>query len=91
LGSSGRLTGIEKASRKGKSSNGNGASEIIMGNYIGDLPQKIKKGFFRDFLYPFSKIFKIYEEVYEKKLLKLREENLIGCLTLKNCGKILQY
>gem|GEM_PF-4786738 len=55
------------------------------------MPQKIKKGFLRDFLYPFSKIFKIYEEVYEKKLLKLREENLIGCLTLKNCGKILQY
>jgi hypothetical protein len=33
LGSSGRPTCIEKASRKGKSSNGNGASEIIMGNY----------------------------------------------------------
>jgi hypothetical protein len=33
LGSSGRLTRIKKASGKGKSSIGNGASEIIMGNY----------------------------------------------------------
>jgi hypothetical protein len=41
LGSSGRLTGIEKASRKGKSSNGNVASEIIMGNYT--LPRKRQK------------------------------------------------
>jgi hypothetical protein len=43
LGNSGRLTCIEKASRKGKSSNGNGASEIIMVNYN---PLKIPKSLY---------------------------------------------